>query len=156
MTGGYITGCCETASYILWTCVAYISCGFMLTLMFNSNPLFQPIYWVVFNISSSLLIIQNKSLLWSITSLFGALTILFLVIYLIGAPLSTTTSFNKNSHNKDIPYFADGSESFIRVIPEIIGLFFGIEMIPLMSEYVVEVSNLYRDINHSVLFFSCN
>lgn len=138
---GYIIGCCELVSYMILPSVLLLYMGLNVTVIFRTSPLLEPIWWSVLTMLYLAPIMRNKYF-WYLNGALGVLTIIWTLIFFF-TPCVISPSYSKHARSEDIGYFEGGVGGFFFALVPSVLLYLGIEIIPLMSEDIKNVCNLF-------------
>eukprot|EP01040_Poterioochromonas_malhamensis_P003121 gene3121-3322_t len=139
---GFLVGACESIGNIIFTLVAMMPLGSGITYMFGGNPKYEPVYWLVLYV----LMIATE---------FAGIITLYIVI---SAQNIDTSKYIPNlEHNT----YSDGITELLPLLYPAGWWYFGIEIIPLISDEVenVKVSSpraiVWTAVIVTVLAFVC-
>lgn len=137
---GYIVGVCETFSFIVNGASVVFYFGSTMSFIFDTDYSFEPLYWLIIYAVVLVPLLQNGEWFWKTNAAIGLLVFAILLIFYLGYPSSVDSDFLRHTHSSNLPYFHHGFEGFWRILSIPTIFFLGIEIVPLSSEEVIQVS----------------
>ena len=140
---GFLIGCCETVEYIIYVASSTISLSRMISDLAGTTDEIIPIYCLIFYFIASGILIAGGQFFWRISSFFGALSLIILLMYCLGslpytdfrvyAVAPSTTGINYLAADYDTGadsnpmYFIGGMQGFMKILPLASWFYVGVE-----------------------------
>lgn len=137
---GFLVGCCEAIANIIYTVVGTMPVGTTITYIFNSDPKYEPMYWVFSYFSIILSEYLGRKIYFNFLNTYAFVLIMLLVFYLIISFQSIDT--DKYISPPEGRVFSGGIADFLSIVPTVGWFYFGFETIPLISD---EIRDAKRD-----------
>ena len=119
----------------------------MMESIFNTDPSFQPVYWIIFYVSATIILVSGGRLFWSFNMIICVVSMVFLLIFCFGSlpwvnfqenallPLSNCTGNNDialadcttNDEQPVDQYMSGGFDMFMFILPLTCWWYVGIE-----------------------------
>lgn len=129
---GFLAGCCESIQMILYVASSVIPLGEMLTSIFGTSVWIEPIWWIIFYITSLAINLFGASVFWRFNRFIGITSLALILLYIIiSIPNARFTDYAINGN--DVPQSEMKPVNFFEYLPQATWLFIGVEMIPLTS-----------------------
>jgi ethanolamine permease len=139
----------ESFEYIILTAVEVYFIGQTCTILFNTNPDIEPLWWLLFYLISAAIQIRGKGLFWISCVLAGAVSLLLFIVYIFGsikfvsfgdnAAYSSATVLDPTvAVGRWLPSLSSsGTILFFQAFPSSMWMFIGIEELPLCAEETI-------------------
>lgn len=125
---GFLVGNCESMLNVLYIATAVVSLGEMITAVTALPSAVEPLYWVLFFLSTGCLNLLGQHAFWNTNAVLAILSISFLLFYMLLT--ASTADFHRYA-------MSEGSgvsvRDTFRHMPWASWFFVGIEMLPLTS-----------------------
>lgn len=130
---GYMVALCEILQNIFYVTATVIPLGEMLTLALGTPQHFEPLYWILFFVTSIYINISGQKLFWKTNFILGAVSLILLVIYILGSfgfvnfhSWATTDAGGEQDRIFD-------SWKWFSHLPLSVWFYIGVEMLPLAA-----------------------
>jgi ethanolamine permease len=146
LQAGFLIGCCESMQYILYVAASFRFLAEVTASICNTSKFTVPIYSGVYYIIACTILIIGGNFFWQISTVFGMVSLLIIVMYCLGslpfvdisryAPDPGTTGIYSAEYNKQ--WFIGGMSSFMYTLPLASWFFIGVESLSLCGSVVRE------------------
>jgi ethanolamine permease len=142
---GFVVGTLDCIVYILFSAYALRFFSFIFEEVFSLPAQYAPLYWLGFYIFFTCIFLFRQRGFYVSTKRVGTVSVVLLLIYFIGAaPHMNSEHFWGNVASA--PLYSGGIGDMFNSLTVAAWFFQGIEAIPLLSDEIVEVNCLSRDI----------
>jgi len=131
---GFLVGCSEALEYIIYAAISAVALTSMLISLLGGDKKYQPLYCLVFYLVTSSIHIHGGSLFWKFNNLIGAVSILLVVVYCLGA--LAWVDFQANVVNTQ-PFFIGGVAGFLHILPLPAWFYVGVESLAFSCNMVL-------------------
>lgn len=135
---GFVVGCCEILQNILRASCFMFCFAMHFCVALNISLDYEPIFWLLFLAVTILSNIAGGPWFWKFSSTVGVLAVLVILFFLVATAPSTDFKNEAMKKGEETP----SVDTFLRFFPYSTWFFVGMEMIPVMSSDVKEVSAL--------------
>ncbi len=139
---GFLVGCCESIGNIVFTFVAMMPLGTTITYMFDGDPKYEPLYWLLIYVVVIATEFAGRKVYFSFLRCVAFLSLVIIALYLI-------ISIQALKVEKYIPdllrtTYRGGMKEVLPLLPPAGWWYYGLEIMPMMSDEVKNVSNVTK------------
>lgn len=136
---GFLVGICEIIQNVLTVSSILLPLGQSVTLIFNSNPQNEPIYWLIFIVFALVFHVTGVRSFWRFNMLIGSLSLVIIALYL--AVSARYMNLTRELRTDSTTVACDGNSIVcaLQCLPPVTWMFSGIELVTLASVYTDKV-----------------
>lgn len=135
---GFLVGACESVGNIIFTLVAMMPLGSGITYMFGGNPKYEPVYWLLLYLLMIATEFAGRKFYFNFLRCIAVLSLSIITLYVIVSAQNIDTS--KYIPSLEQNTYSDGITELLPLLYPAGWWYFGIEIIPLISDEVENVS----------------
>lgn len=150
---GFLVGSCELIQNILYVGSSVIPFGWMLTEVFGTDKSIEPVWWVLFLISSCFINVSGGKIFWYFNRFAGVLCLILIILFIISALVNSTDFYSYALDNVKIENYTFKAKSLFQRMPLATWFFIGVELIPFASSESPNVSLYIQQIFPLVSLF---
>ena len=149
---GYLAGCCEAIEYIFYAAISITQLATMLEHNFGVSTNVIPVLYLLFFLTSAIILTMGGLLFWRISKVLGVTCIIILIMYFLGSlpwvsnsvyvPLTMTEAQANSTNDTSQLWFIGGMAGFMNVIPLASYFYIGVESLSLCATFVHKVCTL--------------
>jgi ethanolamine permease len=133
---GYLVACFDSVESVVYVATSTVSIGQMMTVVLNTSVSMEPLYWVIFYVSSMAINAYGGMFFWRINMGLALVSTFIVLLYIFGA--AGFADFDENAKFQDEKgldrWFVGGPYQFMKILHIPAWFFVGVESINLACQ----------------------